>query len=108
LKPPGAAVDTAIGRRDCFAAAFSMSSVGMGMTLRRFAIIALFIAGCAPARGEDALPSWNDTSAKQAIIAFVDKVTKPDGPAYVKPEERIAVFDNDGTLWTEWPLYTQG
>jgi phosphoserine phosphatase len=80
----------------------------MGMTLRRFAIIALFIAGCAPARGEDALPSWNDTSAKQAIIAFVDKVTKPDGPAYVKPEERIAVFDNDGTLWTEWPLYTQG
>ncbi|PPD42955.1 MAG: haloacid dehalogenase [Methylocystis sp.] len=68
-----------------------------------------FVALCfiRPAFAEDALPSWNDGPAKQAIVAFVARVTKAGGPDYVKPEERIAVFDNDGTLWAEWPLYTQ-
>jgi phosphoserine phosphatase len=61
----------------------------------------------APARAEDALPSWNDGPAKQSIVAFVAKVTKAGGPDFVKPEERIAVFDNDGTLWAEWPAYSQ-
>src|SRR5262245_13323797 len=53
------------------------------------------------------LPSWNDTAPKQAIIAFVDKVTHLDTPDFVPPAERIAVFDNDGTLWAEQPLYFQ-
>ncbi len=61
----------------------------------------------APLRAEETLPSWNDGPAKQAIVAFVTKTTTPGGSGYVKPEERIAVFDNDGTLWTEWPAYSQ-
>lgn len=53
------------------------------------------------------LPSWNDSSTKSKIIDFVQKVTHEGGAEYVKPEERIAVFDNDGTLWTEQPAYVQ-
>jgi phosphoserine phosphatase len=55
----------------------------------------------------DALPSWNDGPARQAIIEFVNAVTDPSGPKFVSPGERIATFDNDGTLWTEHPMYTQ-
>ncbi len=51
-----------------------------------------------------ALPSWNDCPARAAIIDFVSKVTKQDGPDYVPPAERIATFDNDGTLWCEQPV----
>lgn len=54
-----------------------------------------------------ALPSWRDGPSKQAIVQFVETVTKPDTPNYVPPAERIAVFDNDGTLWSEQPLYFQ-
>ncbi|HEX5034094.1 MAG TPA: haloacid dehalogenase-like hydrolase, partial [bacterium] len=57
---------------------------------------------CSSARAADPLPSWNDGKAKQAIVGFVEKVTKP-GKDYVRPEERIATFDNDGTLWAEQP-----
>lgn len=53
------------------------------------------------------LPSWNDGMAKKAIIEFVDKVTKEGSPDFVPQSERIAVFDNDGTLWAEQPLYVQ-
>src|ERR1700691_1825557 len=53
------------------------------------------------------LSSWNDGRAKQAIIAFVKKVTDKSDTNYVKPEDRIATFDQDGTLWVEHPLYTQ-
>jgi phosphoserine phosphatase len=55
----------------------------------------------------DPLPSWNDTAAKKNIEAFVDRVTKEGGPDFVLPAERIATFDNDGTLWVESPVYTQ-
>ncbi len=55
----------------------------------------------------DPLPSWNDTAPKQAITAFVNKVTTPGSPDLVPPAERIAVFDNDGTLWSEQPMYFQ-
>ena len=55
----------------------------------------------------DPLPSWNDGSARQAITAFVTDVTNAGGPDFVPPAQRIAVFDNDGTLWVEQPLYTQ-
>lgn len=53
------------------------------------------------------LPSWNDGPAKQSILDFVRRVTTTGDPQFVKPEERIAVFDNDGTLWTEQPMIFQ-
>jgi haloacid dehalogenase-like hydrolase len=55
----------------------------------------------------DPLPSWNEGKAKAAILAFVARVTREDGPDYVPPTERIATFDNDGTLWAEQPMYVQ-
>jgi len=59
------------------------------------------------AHAADALPSWNDGAAKKSIVEFVEKVTKEGGPDFVPPAERIAVFDNDGTLWCEQPLPVQ-
>lgn len=59
------------------------------------------------AHAADPLPSWNDGAPKQAITAFVEKVTKPGSPDFVPVPERIAVFDNDGTLWAEQPMYFQ-
>jgi hypothetical protein len=56
---------------------------------------------------DGALPSWNDRPARQAIISFVEKVTREGGPEFVPPRERIATFDNDGTLWCEKPMYFQ-
>jgi phosphoserine phosphatase len=55
----------------------------------------------------DPLPSWNDTEPKKAIVAFVDRVTKQGSPDFVPQAERIATFDNDGTLWAEQPMYFQ-
>ena len=55
----------------------------------------------------DPLPSWNDGAAKQAILNFVAAVTREGSPDFVPPAERIATFDNDGTLWVEHPMYTQ-
>jgi phosphoglycolate phosphatase-like HAD superfamily hydrolase len=55
----------------------------------------------------DPLPSWNEGPAKKAIVDFVTKVTKEGGPEFVPPAERIATFDNDGTLWAEQPIYFQ-
>jgi phosphoglycolate phosphatase-like HAD superfamily hydrolase len=54
-----------------------------------------------------ALASWNDGPAKQAIVSFVKEVTATSGTKYVEPPDRIATFDQDGTLWVEHPLYTQ-
>jgi phosphoserine phosphatase len=56
---------------------------------------------------EDALPSWNDTAPKKAIVAFVQRVTTAGSPDFVPAPERIAVFDNDGNLWAEQPAYFQ-
>src|SRR5215204_3562436 len=55
----------------------------------------------------DPLPSWNEGAPKRAILEFVDAVTDESGPDRVPVAERLAVFDNDGTLWPERPLYTQ-
>ena len=55
----------------------------------------------------DALPSWNDGAAKQAIVDFVKATTDKSSPDFVPPEERIATFDQDGTLWVEHPMYSQ-
>jgi len=68
------------------------------------ALVALSLVASA---GDDPLPSWNDGPAKQAITAFVARVTREGSPERVAPSERIAVFDNDGTLWSEQPLYFQ-
>src|SRR5271157_4580821 len=59
------------------------------------------------ARAADPLPSWNDGPGKQSIIDFVTKVTTPGSPDFVPVPERIATFDNDGTLWCEKPLPVQ-
>jgi phosphoglycolate phosphatase-like HAD superfamily hydrolase len=56
---------------------------------------------------QDPLPSWNDAAAKRAIVAFVERVTREGSPDYVPVDERIATFDNDGTLWAEQPMYVQ-
>ena len=75
------------------------------------ALIALGLASLVPlqarAAAPDPLPSWNDGPVKKSILDFVAAVTKEGGPDYVKPAERIATFDNDGTLWIEQPLYNQ-
>jgi phosphoglycolate phosphatase-like HAD superfamily hydrolase len=68
---------------------------------------ALTIGGLATAQTADPLPSWNNGKAKKSIIEFVAKVTKKSSPHFVPPSERIATFDNDGTLWGEQPMYFQ-
>src|SRR5690242_14502232 len=70
------------------------------------ATLALLL-GAAYASAQDPFPSWNDGPAKQAIVSFVEKVTKDGSPDFVPPNERIATFDNDGTLWCEQPMYFQ-
>ncbi len=68
------------------------------------AIAAAFFTSAAVS---DPLPSWNDGETKTAIVEFVDSVTDPDADTYVPERDRIAVFDNDGTLWAEQPAYFQ-
>jgi phosphoglycolate phosphatase-like HAD superfamily hydrolase len=73
------------------------------------AAVALSLIVCANATSArtDPLPSWNDGKNKQAIIAFVGKVTKKGSPDFVPVDARVATFDNDGTLWAEQPMYFQ-
>jgi phosphoglycolate phosphatase-like HAD superfamily hydrolase len=61
----------------------------------------------AAGQGRDDLPSWSDGPAKRSILEFVARTTRAGSPDYVAPAERIAVFDNDGTLWCEQPMYVQ-
>lgn len=73
----------------------------------RAALLAAALA--LPAHAQDApLASWNDGPVKQAIIDFVTAATTEGGPGFIAPEDRIATFDNDGTLWSEQPMYFQG
>ena len=73
------------------------------------ALSAPFLPASAPAQtpAPGVLPSWNDGPAKQTILDFVRATVERSSPNYVVPEERIAVFDQDGTLWVEHPMYTQ-
>ncbi|TDJ33986.1 MAG: haloacid dehalogenase-like hydrolase [Gammaproteobacteria bacterium] len=72
------------------------------------AVVALVFSGCAvTTQSTDPLPSWTDGAVKQAITQFVVNVTTEGGKDYVRPVDRIAVFDNDGTLWSERP-WVQG
>ena len=72
------------------------------------AVIFLFLSMTnAVAQNSDPLPSWQDTGPKKAVIQFVNMVINPGGVDYVEPGNRVAVFDNDGTLWAEQPMYVQ-
>jgi phosphoserine phosphatase len=74
---------------------------------RSLQFITALVFAVTSARAADPLPSWNETVPKKAIVAFVEKVTKADSPDFVPVPERIATFDNDGTLWAEQPMYFQ-
>lgn len=80
--------------------------------MRATAILTLCLSllvsfGCATHPGSDPLPSWNQGPAKQALLDFIAETTDPSSPSFVPPAERIATFDQDGTLWVEQPMYTQ-
>jgi phosphoglycolate phosphatase-like HAD superfamily hydrolase len=82
----------------------------MTLMLSRRCVIAVLWIGClgnAWAQTPDPLPSWNDGAVKKSITDFVARVTTPGGPDFVPVEQRIATFDNDGTLWCEQPVYFQ-
>jgi phosphoglycolate phosphatase-like HAD superfamily hydrolase len=74
---------------------------------RLFVLGVLLALGASVHAQTDPLPSWSDGHAKQAILTFVEKVTTEGSPDFVPPAERIATFDNDGTLWPSHPMYTQ-
>jgi phosphoglycolate phosphatase-like HAD superfamily hydrolase len=67
----------------------------------------VFLTSSALHAQQDPLPSWNDTAPKRAVVSFVEQVTNPASAEFVAPAERIATFDNDGTLWAEQPVYVQ-
>src|SRR3989440_11345900 len=69
--------------------------------------VTLTVISLSLARADDPLASWNDGPAKQAIVEFVKATTTQGSPQFVPPEERIATFDQDGTLWVEHPMYSQ-
>ena len=72
-----------------------------------FSVLVIATSAIVAQAAADPLPSWNDNAPKKAILTFVEKVTEQDSPTFVPPPERIAVFDNDGTLWAEQPMYFQ-
>lgn len=69
-----------------------------------FALLGITFAGLTTTRAQAPPPSWNDTALKKAIVAFVEKVTREGSSDFVPPAERIATFDNDGTMWCEQPV----
>lgn len=75
-----------------------------GYSLALFGLLSLALAAGGHAAGPDPLPSWRDAAPKKAIVGFVERVTKEGSPDHVPPQERVAVFDNDGTLWPENPM----
>ena len=72
-----------------------------------FAAVASLVACNVTVAQSDWLPSWNDGAVKQAISKFVQATTDPKNAQFVPPDQRIATFDQDGTLWVEHPIYTQ-
>jgi phosphoglycolate phosphatase-like HAD superfamily hydrolase len=79
----------------------------IGAFSRTIALSALLALGLPALAQTDPLPSWNDGAAKQAIVTFVKDTTTQGSPKFVPQAERIATFDQDGTLWVEHPMYTQ-
>ena len=70
-------------------------------------LLAITLQSLGAIASQEPLPSWHNTQSKQTIMAFVKEVTSPNSANFVKKSERIATFDNDGTLWTEHPIYTR-
>lgn len=79
----------------------------MKLIRNSIALLAIAFASLPTTQAQDPLPSWNDGPAKQAIVDFVKTTTTTGGANFVPPEERIATFDQDGTLWVEHPMYSQ-
>jgi phosphoserine phosphatase len=84
-----------------------LPDVPAGKLLLSTVLAGLCVACAGTVPPTDPLPSWNAAVARNAIVAFVERVTTPGSPDFVAPAERIAVFDNDGTLWAEQPAYFQ-
>ena len=82
-----------------------LGRLGVGARILAFAASLLFAAQASAQT--DPLPSWNDGAAKKAIVEFVQTTTTQGSPQFVPPAERIATFDQDGTLWVEHPMYSQ-
>jgi hypothetical protein len=76
-------------------------------TPRSWVLLVLTCCSAAAAQTTDPLPSWNKGASRDRLTAFIQAVTDKQGNDYVAPEARIAVFDNDGTLWSEQPMYVQ-
>ncbi len=84
------------------------TAAGRLLALAMMAALAPAMANPAsPAGSTQPLPSWRDGASRSRILSFVASVSQPGGESYLPPEERIAVFDNDGTLWSEQPMYVQ-
>ena len=88
-------------------AAVALAAFMMGVRFLAALVLISATTGGAVAQAADPLSSWNDGDAKKAILSFVDAVTREGSPDFVPPAERIATFDNDGTLWVEQPMYVQ-
>jgi len=87
---------------------FEKSRPDSNFRFLRYGFVAIFaVFVCGVANAADPLPSWNEGPAKKSILEFVAAVTDKNGKDYVAPTERIATFDHDGTLWVEYPMYTQ-
>jgi len=74
---------------------------------RNLVVLVLWLLCVLRSHAADPLPSWNDTAPKRAILAFVERVTREGGSDFLPLAARVAVFDNDGTLWCEQPMYVQ-
>jgi phosphoglycolate phosphatase-like HAD superfamily hydrolase len=85
----------------------SLVKVSWFKWIRIAAVAAIAVSWTAPGFAQEPLPSWNDSAPKKAIVTFVERVTQQGSPDFVPPAERIATFDNDGTLWAEQPIYFQ-
>src|SRR5436305_14629398 len=83
------------------------SDTKLGIVRSLVVAVTLTVLSLGLARAQDPLGSWNDGPAKQAVLEFVKATTTQGSPQFVPPEERIATFDQDGTLWVEHPMYTQ-
>lgn len=86
---------------------FNMGTFKQGFISSWLVVLLVSTNSVAFAEQSDGLGSWKDVSSKQAILRFIHQTTTPQSSHYVIPEKRIAVFDNDGTLWPEQPMYFQ-
>src|SRR4029450_9957465 len=84
-----------------------MKRLGFSLVERALVLAASLLLVAQASAQTDPLPSWNDGAAKKAIVEFVQTTTTNGSPKFVPPAERVATFDQDGTLWVEQPLYSQ-